>query len=1014
MSSALENVVEAVRVLNHDTLSSNRVAANQWLVQFQHSHSAWEVATSLLTTSSLTLPPGYNFEAHFFAAQILRRKIKSEGYNLNPRVKTDLLNALLLAAQRFSTGPSQLLTQICLALSVLMLRMEDQKTTIEQLFSSLEKLQAQNNGYIAVLELLTVLPEEVTEDLIGGTSADSQTRSCFKRELLSYTPTVLEFLIMQSERRLDDGLLFHERNRKIVKCLLSWVRAECFSEMQPASVAQHPLLNFVFNSLQISHAFDVAIEVMTELISRYEGLPEIFLCRVQYIKELLLCPALISRDEKMIIGIATLLSEIGQAAPSLIAEGSNEALLLVDALLSCVAFPSEDCEIAESTLPFWCSLAQYILGIEIQNGKRRVTFEVFCPVFSALLDALLLRAQVDGSENERLYMPDGLIYFRLNLEELLVDICQLMGHTSFVTKLISGGWSSSTQSIPWKEVEAKMFALYAVSEAVVQAGNPFDVSVIMNLVTILSNRKPNELNGLLALVYKTVGEVLSSYSKWFLSIAGPNLRQLLVFCASGIGQLICSKACSSALRKFCEEASSVIHEPQNLEILFWIIEDLERKNMAIEEEEEVVGAITLALSCIPNKNLKETSLARLISSSYTSIQKLIDADIDQSLRQDPAAHTIAINLAVRGLSRLGALFGNLINPTSQDVECEDDTIGSLVGILWPLFEKLFTSSHMENANLSAAACRSLSLAIQTSARYFLALLPRILDSLSTNFLKYQNHDCYLRTAAVAFKEFGHIEEYSSLCMSTFERFNSSASISALTSSYICDQEPELIEAYAGFTSTFVTCCRKEVLAASGQLLEFSFQKAAISCTAMHSGAALAAMSYMSCLLDLGLSCLLENEASRTGQGSLSGVVVNLVSRCGESLISNLIYALLGVSAMPRVHKSATILQQLAALCSICERTLWRPLLSRDCLSLWLHSSVQALPSEYLKPGEAEAIVPLWLEALENAASDFLKTAATPGDSYVHMRGKGGRTLKRIIRDFAESHRHTPATILNPF
>lgn len=45
--------------------------------------------------------------------------------------------------------------------------------------------------------------------------------------------------------------------------------------------------------------------------------------------------------------------------------------------------------------------------------------------------------------------------------------------------------------------------------------------------------------------------------------------------------------------------------------------------MAIEEEEEVVGAITLALSCIPNKNLKETSLARLISSSYASIQKLV-------------------------------------------------------------------------------------------------------------------------------------------------------------------------------------------------------------------------------------------------------------------------------------------------------------------------------------------------------------------------------------------------------
>lgn len=40
-------------------------------------------------------------------------------------------------------------------------------------------------------------------------------------------------------------------------------------------------------------------------------------------------------------------------------------------------------------------------------------------------------------------------------------------------------------------------------------------------------------------------------------------------------------------------------------------------------------------------------------------------------------------------------------------------------------------------------------------------------------------------------------------------------------------------------------CQK-VVAESGSLLEVSFQKAAICCTAMHRGAALAAMSYLSC------------------------------------------------------------------------------------------------------------------------------------------------------------------------
>ncbi|KAJ3671776.1 hypothetical protein LUZ60_007855 [Juncus effusus] len=990
-SSELEKrVAEAVQVLNHDMNACSRVAANQWLLQFQNSHAAWEVATSLLT--SATSPPNFNVEAHFFAAQILRRKIKSEGLYLRSEDKTVLLNALLLAAQRFSTGPSQLLTQICLAISSLMLKIDENelKLTMEHLFINLKKLECQENGCIAVLELLTVLPEEFTDDSV-------KTKSCFKSELLLYTQTVMEFLLNQSEQRTNDGIKFHERNKKILRCLLSWVRADCFSDIQPASLAQHPLLNFAFNSLNVSIAFDVAIDIMTDLISRYEGLPEIFLYRVQYIKEYILVPALISKDEKVIRGLAYLFSEIGQAAPGLIGEGSKEALGLADAILSCVSFPSEYSDIADSTLPFWCCLANYILGLETKNGKRNAKLQLFQPVFSTLLDALLLRAQA----GEDKYISDSFIYFRTNLEELLVDIIQILGPQNFIIKLFSGGWASfSSQTIPWNIIEARMLFLYLVADTVIQAGQPFDLSVVMHLVTILSNSKLEGQDGLLSLVYKTIAEVIGSYSKWLISILPHNLRQLLVFCASGIGQLDCSKACSSTLRKLCEEAFSIIHEPQNLEILFWIFEGLERKNLETEEEEEIIGAVTLALNSVPNKEIKKNYLAQLISPSYTAIQNLIDLNKDQIMLQDPGLYTLNLNHAIKGLSRMGAIFQNL---TMQE---NDDTNKSLINIIWPLLEKLFLSSHMENSNLSSSACRSLSLAIHSSGQNFQLVLPKLLDCLSSNFLKFQNHDCYLRTAATGLKEFGNIQEFGQLYIKTFERFNSANSISSLNSSYICDQEPDLIEAYTNFTSTFITCCPKEVIGASGSLVEFSLQKAAICCTTMHSGSGLSAMSYISCLLDVCLNCMLENQ-----EGLINGVMVQLISRCGEGIISNILYALLGVSALPRVHKSATILQQLAALCTLCERTAYKPLLSLDSLSLWLLSSVQQLPAEYLKQGEAVVMVPLWLKALESAAQDYLNCAAGTMDQQsggVHMRGKGGRVLKRIVRDFAESHlRYSP-------
>nr|CAD1820283.1 unnamed protein product [Ananas comosus var. bracteatus] len=995
-------VAHAVRVLNHDAQSCNRVAANQWLVHFQHSHAAWEVAASLLTHASPS--SSADFELEFFAAQILRRKIQNEGYYLQLGAKDALLNALLVAAQRFSLGPPQLLTQICLALSALMLRLAEHKKPVEQLFASLHELQSQENGNLAVLAMLTVLPEEVVEDQSGDRNVDAASRSRFTRELLSHTPTVLEFLRLQSELRLDNGIQFHEKNRKILRCLLSWVRAGCFSEIPPASLPTHPLLNFVFNSLQVSSSFDVAIEVMIELVSRYEGLPQVLLFRIQYIREILLLPALVNSDEKIIAGLACLMSEIGQAAPALIAEGSTEALVLADALLSCVAFSSEDWEIADSTLQ--CSLAHYIHGMDLENAKRKVVEELFFPLFSALLDALLLRAQVDDpacdGDNGALYIPDGLLHFRMNLEELLIDICQLLGPATFVQKLFCGGWASVDHLIPWAEVESRMFALNMVAETVLQEGRPFNFSVIMHLVTILSSRTPDERKGFLAFVYKSVGEVVGSYSKW-ISSSPCNIRPLLLFCASGITESISSNACSSALRKLCEDTSALIHDAQNLEILIWIGEGLEKSNLPLEEEEEVVSAITLTLSSISNKELKKSSLARLLSSSYGAIEKLIDSDKEKSLRENPAAYTQALNLAVRGLYRMGAVFGHLAAPLATD-QVEDDTILVLLGVFWPLLEKLFRSSHMESGSLSAAACRSLSLAIHSSGQHFLKLLPKVLDCLSTNFLLFQSHECYVRAAAIVVEEFGHREEYGSLCISTFERFTSAASVSALNSSYICDQEPDLVEAYTCFTSTFVRCCPKEVVAASGSLLELSFKRqrfAAQQCIGVQ--------HWPLCFLEVSLTSMLESIACIT-EGSLSAVAIHVLSRSGEGVLSNLIYALLGVSAMSRVHKSATILQQLAALCSLCERTAWKTVLCWDSLCAWLRSTVRSLPSDYLKQGEAEAIVPLWLNALACAASDYLDSRSSDNanrSDHGHMRGKGGRTLKRVIRDFADTHRNIP-------
>lgn len=57
----------------------------------------------------------------------------------------------------------QLLTQICLALSALLLHADPYSKPFDKLMFALQNLQAHDDGNVVLLELLTVLPEEISD-----------------------------------------------------------------------------------------------------------------------------------------------------------------------------------------------------------------------------------------------------------------------------------------------------------------------------------------------------------------------------------------------------------------------------------------------------------------------------------------------------------------------------------------------------------------------------------------------------------------------------------------------------------------------------------------------------------------------------------------------------------------------------------------------------------------------------------------------------------------------------------
>jgi transportin-3 len=166
-----------------------------------------------------------------------------------------------------------------------------------------------------------------------------------------------------------------------------------------------------------------------------------------------------------------------------------------------------------------------------------------------------------------------------------------------------------------------------------------------------------------------------------------------------------------------------------------------------------------------------------------------------------------LSSVTRGLYRIGTVFSHLAT-SLPSVPVADGPILSLLTVFWPILEKLFRSEHMESGSLAAAACRALSVAVQSSGEHFMLLLPSVLDCLSRNFLSFQSQECYIRTACVIAEEFCHKEEYGSLFITTFERFTQASSLMGINSSYICDQEPDLVEAYVNFASALIRSCHK--------------------------------------------------------------------------------------------------------------------------------------------------------------------------------------------------------------
>ncbi|GMP33593.1 hypothetical protein CsSME_00006843 [Camellia sinensis var. sinensis] len=250
----------------------------------------------------------------------------------------------------FHKGPPKVRTQISLAVAALAVHVPAKDWGDGGIVNWLrDEMNSHPECIPSFLELLRVLPEETFNYKIA---ARPDRRRQFEKELASAMEVALNILTA--------CLNINELKEQALEAFSSWLRLR--HRIPASTLAPHPLVLTALFSLNSDILSEASVNVISELIhytaARNSGgvsaqmpLIQVIVPQVMSLKSRLRDS---SKDEEDVKAIARLFADMGDSYLELIASGSDESMLIVDALLEVALYP--ECDIASMTFNFWHNL----------------------------------------------------------------------------------------------------------------------------------------------------------------------------------------------------------------------------------------------------------------------------------------------------------------------------------------------------------------------------------------------------------------------------------------------------------------------------------------------------------------------------------------------------------------------------------------------------------------------------------------------------------------------------------
>ncbi|KAL1553533.1 Transportin mos14, variant 2 [Salvia divinorum] len=730
----LQNTVkEALNALYHHPDDAVRMQADRWLQDFQRTIDAWQVADNLLHDTSS------NIETSIFCSQTLRSKVQRDFEELPSEAFRPLRISLNTLLKSFHKGPPKVRTQISLAVAALAVHVPAEDWGDGGILNWIrDEMNSHPECIPSFLELLRVLPEEVFNYKIA---VRPDRRRSFENELAVGMEIAVNVLTA--------CLNINGLSEQALEAFASWLRLR--HRIPASALATHPLVLTALSGLNSDMLSEASVNVISELIhhttvrnldevAAQMPLIQVLVPRIMNLKPQLRDP---SKDEEDVKAVARLFADMGDAYVELIGTGSDESMVIVQALLEVTSHPEFD--IASMTFNFWHSLQMILTErtnhhpngdkpyVEAEKSSQLLAFRSPYETLVSLVSVKVEYPQ-DYADLSREDQKD-FKQTRYAVADVLIDAALVLGGDATLKflymKLIEAVRNCGQgQKTDWRPAEAAFFSIRAISDYV--SNTEGDVMPqIMNLLPQLPQQQQ---------LLQTVCLVIGAYSKWL--DAAPSgssfLSPLINILVNGMSVSEDTAAVAAvAFRHICDDCKKKLCG--SLDGLFQIYQGAMIGEgpfkVSAEDSLHLVEALSMVVTELPSEHAKK-ALEALCLPAVAPLQDIINQG-PLVLGQKPARDlTVHIN-------RLANIFRHANQP---------EAVADAVHRLWPIFKSIFDIRSWDMRTMESL-CRACKNAVRTSKTLVGVTVGVMLEEIQALYKQHQQ-PCFLYLSSEVIKIFG--------------------------------------------------------------------------------------------------------------------------------------------------------------------------------------------------------------------------------------------------------------------